>query len=154
MNPTLNDILHGLVETLATDEAVTSWVQEHHGQDTTHQVHLGVDQEHPPRPEGCPVIEIATGKRRRNLDTRCVVHQVMVGVFVHCADRNDRDNTYAAKGVQWVNELALLVEHACIAWLRANNVLWHPAESFPDASMGRVFRAVWTLDISVRDMLL
>lgn len=152
-NPTLNTIISGLATALAGSDDIAEWVQTKYTDDALQQIYIGVDPEHPPVPDGAPVIEIATGKRRRDLDIRCVKHQVMIGVFVPCTAVTDADNVHTSTGVSWTNEFASLVEHACIKYMHDNHILWHPSDGFPDGALGKTFRAVWSMDVSVRDVI-
>jgi hypothetical protein len=152
-NPTLNSIISGLATAIGSDADIAEWVGDHYGEGAFHQVHIGIDYDHPPHPEDGPIIEIATGKRRRNLDTRCTVHQVQLGAVLHTASTTTTSNVHIRHGVEWVNDLAVLMEHAAIKYFHDNHILWAPSDGMPDASGGNTYRAVWTVDVSVRDVI-
>lgn len=152
-NPTLNSIISGLANAIGSDADIAEWVADKYGDDVLHQVHVGIDYDHPPHPEDGPVIEIATGKRRRNLDTRCTVHQLQLGTVLHTASTTTTGNVHVHHGAEWANDLAVLVEHAAIDYLREHQILWATSDGLPDASGGKVYRAVWTVDVSVRDVI-
>jgi hypothetical protein len=150
---TLNSIISGLATAIGSDADITEWVVDHYGEDVLHQVHIGIDYDHPPHTEDGPIIEIATGKRRRHMDTYHQVHQVQLGTVLSSASTTTTGNVHIHHGVQWVNDLAVLVEHAAIEYLREHQILWSTSDGLPDASGGKVYRAVWAVDVSVRDVI-
>jgi hypothetical protein len=155
-NPTINTIIVGLAEAIGADSGIAEWVADHYGDDATHHVHIGIDYDHPPVPqEDGPIIEIATGKRRRDLDARCQVHQVQLGTLVYSTGytTGTDSNVHISTGVGWVNDLAVMVEHAAVKYFHDNHILWHTSDGLPDSSGGNTYRAVWTVDVSVRDVI-
>ena len=149
----MNEIISGLATAIGSDADIADWVVDNYGDDVSHHVHVGIDYDHPPHAEDGPIIEIATGKRRRNLDTHCRVHQVQLGTVLHSDGETTTGNVTIHDGVELVNELAGMVEHAAIKYFHDNHILWSTSDGLPDASGGKNYRAVWTVNVSVRDVI-
>ena len=87
---TINEVLDAITTALATDQDILDWSQTNFN--TTHLVYRPVDPERPPVTSQEPVIEIATGKRKRNRNTRCIEHQVLVACFIKNKEETTTDN--------------------------------------------------------------
>ncbi len=151
MSSTLNDILTAIAEGLASDETLSTWCELNLGDQPS--IYLGIDPDQPPKGSE-PLIEIATGSRRRNLDTNSVEHQIMVGCMYRDRDLTVTDRLTVNNAMTLTNDMAERVELAVVNILDNNHILWQPDKAdLPDALGLGAARAVWCFRVSVRSVI-